>query len=422
MYLMKFDPEIKNQIMTDPKILRFAKKRHYKKRSWDLLVGRFLYFHKATGLLPSEAIDEAGDEEDSGIPMRRSKLVQHLEDLDDFMEDHKYSQNTRQHTMNTVRSFYRRYKITLPEAERLVSEEEKIVLTVQDLPSMDDVKKVLPITNVRDKAIIMIGLSAGLGRAEIVNLELQDFIDAINRKNEDHEITLKTLPELYETKPEWIKKANPLIWYIKRIKTSKHYFTFSSNECFDAILDYLQHYPPVRLRKDTPLFRTLTTDQKISYTRFNHIYNDYNYKCGFGKAKDGRTYFRSHNIRKLCGNQLKKELGYENADKILGHADRNRTRGDYLKADIEELYELYFENMALVTVSQKLIVQTTNKKEIEEIERKHEEDRALDRAEIKQLQIEREKDREEMKRLTDAVKVLQEQKDVNSEIEKLKKE
>lgn len=365
---MKFDPEIKNKIMNDPKIIRFAKKRKYKKRSWLLLIGRFLYFNKATGLLPSEAIDEAGDEEDAGIPMRRSKLVQHLEDFDDFL-DENYSQNTRQHSMNTVRSFYRRYRITLPEAERLVNDEEKIVLTVQDLPNMDDVRKVLPITNVRDKAIILMGLSAGLGRAEIINLKLQDFVDAINRKNVDHEVTLESLPELYETKPEWIKKSNPLIWYVKRIKTSKFYFTFGTIESFESILDYLQHYPPKRLKEDTPLFRTMTTNKKISYTRFNHIYNEYNYKCKFGIAKDGKTYFRSHNIRKLCGNQLKKKLGYDNADKILGHADRNRTRGDYLKADIEELYDLYFEYMNLVTTLENVQVFTSDKKEIDKIKK-----------------------------------------------------
>ena len=385
---MKFDPVIRKKIENDEKIIKFAKKRKFKQRSWDILILKFLYFYEATkdeekgipGLLPSEAIEEAGREEDEGIPLRRSKLVQHLDDFEDYLEDN-YAHTTRQYAMGTVRSFYKRYKIVLPESERIVRDKEKVILTVQDLPNKDDVKQVLTLATVRDKAIIIMGVSAGLGKAEIRNLKMGDLLDAINRKNTDRKLELKDLVHVWEDRPKWLETVNPLIWYAKRIKTSKHFFTFSTPESLELILDYLRKYPPKKLEPDTPLFRTYVEDTKIGQRRYNNIYTYYNRQCGFGKAKDDKIYFRSHNMRKLYGNQLKKAIGYLDADKLLAHADKNRTREDYLKADIVDLYDKYYENMGLVTITYDLSVATSTKKEFDEYKKKTEEQRIKDKEE-----------------------------------------
>lgn len=384
---MKFDPAIRKLIENDEKIIRFAKKRKYKPQSFSLLVLKFVYFYEATGLLPSQAIEEAGIEEDKGVPLRRSKLVQHLDDFDDYLEEN-YAHTTRQYAMGSVRSFYRRYQITLPEAERIVRDKEKVILTVQDLPNKEDVKRVLTLANVRDKAIIIIGVSGGLGRAEIRNLTLQDLVDAINRKNTDREIELKDLPSIWGDRPKWVETVNPLVWYSCRVKTSKHFFTFSTPESFELILDYLRKWPPQKLEPETPLFRTFVEDRKIGNRGFNRIYTYYNNQCSFGKAKDDKIYFRSHNMRKLYGNQLKKGIGYMDTDKLLAHGDKNRTRGDYLKADIEDLYEKYSEHMGLVTVTYDLEVATSTKKEFDEYKEKTEAQRIKDKEEAERLRRE----------------------------------
>lgn len=206
---MKFNREIREKIKKDKKLIKFMDKRHYKKRSRLLAIARFQYYYHVTGLLPTEAIEEAGQEEDERIPLRRSKLVDHLDDFDDFLEKN-YAHRTRQQSMNTIRSFYRRYRITLPEAERLVTDEPRVNLTVQDLPSVDDVKRALSIANVRDSAIIILQVSSGMGRAEVIELTLQDLVEAINRKNEV-ELTVQDLPGLWENRPEWVQKAYPLV-------------------------------------------------------------------------------------------------------------------------------------------------------------------------------------------------------------------
>lgn len=360
---MKFDPEIREKIRNDHKLQRFMKKRHYKKRSRQLTIVRFQYYYEVTKLLPSQAIEEAGNEEDQNIPLRRSKLVQHLEDFDDYLEEN-YSHNTRQQSMNAIRSFYRRNRITLPEAERLVTDTPTVNLTVQDLPGVGDVKKVLSIADARGKAIILLQVSSGIGRAEVIELTLSDLVDAVNRKN-NVELTVKDLPSIVETRPDWVETARPLVWYIKRVKTSKHYFTFSTSESLEAILDYLGHKPPQAWEDDVKLFRTFTHKGLISPSRLGDIYSYYNNEWGFGKAKDGLSYFRSHNMRKLCGNLLKSVIGYRNADIILGHGDRDRTRGDYLKPDIEDLFKLYFENMNQVTITKDVTIKTSDKEEID---------------------------------------------------------
>lgn len=375
-------------------------KRKYKERSRRLTIARFQYYYEVTGLLPSEAIEEAGHEEDENIPLRRSKLVEHLDDFDDYL-DLRYAHNTRQQSINTIRSFYRHNRISLPEAERLVSDDLPVNLTVQDLPGVDDVKKVLSIANVRDTAIIILQVSSGIGRAELIEITLQDLVDAVNRKN-DVEISVNDLADIVQSRPEWVETARPLVWFIKRIKTSKHYFTFSSNESLDKILDYLDHRPPATWTGETKLFRTITHKSQISPSRLSDIYSYYNNECGFGVAKDGLSYFRSHNMRKLCGNLLKTRLGYSNADKILGHADRNRTRGDYLKPDIEELYHLYLTNLDIVTITKQVTIQTADSEEIEKIRAERDEDRkalAVERRKRLELEARYEEDRAEREQM-----------------------
>jgi len=347
-------------IENDPLLQRMFKRRGLKKSSQRLMLKYFKWYYNITGLTPTQAIEEADREEEDGIRLRRRKITKHLEDYEDFLSS-KYAHTTVKNAMSTLRSFYHENYIELPPPQRKPAP-PVVTLTTDDLPGREDILKALPLCKARNKAIILLNCSSGMGQSEIINLTLGHFQYAISRYTK---LTLDELIDMDET-----LEVGPLIWKLKRIKTSGEYTTFSTPESYDAIIDYLRLYPPFVMDPGTPLFRTMTSkvDKPINERRFGEFYERINSQLGFGKAKDGRNYFRSHNLRKFCANALKTGMGFDNAQFILGHRIRDSTRGAYLKPDLDVLYKLYYENMAWVTITRKVEFHEYTDEKVTELE------------------------------------------------------
>lgn len=361
-------------ISEDPLLQKMYRRRGLKKSSQHLLTKYFRWYHQITGLTPTQAIQEADQEEEDRIRLRRRKIVTHLEDYEDYLYS-KYAHTTVKNAMSAVRSFYHENYIELPPVQRKPAP-ELVTLTTDDLPSSDDIKKALDVSKPRNKAIILLNCSSGMGQSELISLTLGHLQNAISKYAE---ITLNELIDIGET-----IEVGPLIWTLKRIKTSGEYTTYSTPESYEAIINYLQLYPPFKCKPETPLFRKFKTDkdEPISTRRFGEFYERINKQLGFGKAKDGRNYFRSHNLRKFCANQLKVGMGFDNAQFILGHRIKDSTRGAYLKPDLDVLYKLYYENMGRVTITREVEFHQYTDERIEEMEKEHKEEMALMQKEI----------------------------------------
>lgn len=381
-------------IENDPLLQRMFKRRGLKKSSQLLLTKYFRWYNQVTGLTPSQAIEEADQEEEDSIRLRRRRIVKHLEDYEDYLSN-KYAHTTVKNAMSAVRSFYHENYIELPPPQRKPAP-PVVTLTTDDLPSRDDIRMALEISKPRNKAIILLNCSSGMGQSELINLTLGNFQDAITKYKK---IGLKELIRIGET-----IEVGPLIWKLKRIKTGGEYTTYSTPESYESIINYLQLHPPHTLKRETPLFRKFKTDhdEPINLRRFGEFYERINTKLGFGKARDGRNHFRSHNLRKFCANQLKTGMGFDNAQFILGHRIRDSTRGAYLKPDLNVLYRLYYENMGRVTITREVEFHKYTDERVNElqaeIERRDERDQARDE-EVKTLT-------DKNKRLVEDVEVL----------------
>ncbi|MBV1730080.1 MAG: hypothetical protein KUA33_07590, partial [Methanobacterium sp.] len=54
----------------DPKLQRYFRKRHLSQSSKTSYTYAFRYYYQSTGLTPTEAIDEADDDEEAGIRLK----------------------------------------------------------------------------------------------------------------------------------------------------------------------------------------------------------------------------------------------------------------------------------------------------------------------------------------------------------------
>ena len=81
--------------------------------------------------------------------------------------------------MVTIRSFYSEFEIGLPKS-RIKQGNTKRIITADDIVGKEHILKVLEHCNIKYKAIILLMSSGGMGRAEIIHLKYQDFLNAIS--------------------------------------------------------------------------------------------------------------------------------------------------------------------------------------------------------------------------------------------------
>ncbi|MCE7699097.1 MAG: hypothetical protein K8E24_009860, partial [Methanobacterium paludis] len=191
------------------------------------------YTHKSL----DELIQEADDEEEDNIRMRKRKIKTYLNGFKQWLHDQEYAQSYSNQTLVLVRSFYSEFDIELPKNLRRKSRRDKKQENFVDLPTMKDVKKSLDYSSPTYKATTLLMVSSGMSRAEICSLTFKHFYEAVGLPKD----LMKPIPDLIEK----IKNIDNLIptWKIRRVKTDKPYFTFNSPQATDAILEYLdQHY------------------------------------------------------------------------------------------------------------------------------------------------------------------------------------
>lgn len=381
-------------IEDDPLLQDFFRKRGQKKTTQE----RYFYvlglYKQATGHSPTSMIEEAEDEEDQNIRPRKRKIEQHLLSFTEYMQSKGFTADSIRANTSVVRSLYNHYGVQLPDRIKIQPEDTKL-----KLPTQTEIQLAISKSNPCYQAIIILMASSGMGRSEIINLTVNDFVKAVNVKNKDLGITLDSLPSVGETIPDYEDvQVRPLIWKVRRFKTGSEYFTFSSSESYQRIMMYLATNPAV-ITEDEPLFLDRTL-KKINGRTFNQYFRCINARCGWGMVGK-QIFFRSHNMRKWFASQLENtSLGYINTERLLGHSVLNDTARRYFKPDMETMYKLYYENMDRVTVFSKVDYHNDTDERLEEMKQTNE---------ARFLKIER--------KLLEKDKELEEK---NREIEKLK--
>jgi integrase len=328
-------------ISTDPLLQEFFQNRGQKERTREGYHYSLTLYHESTGLTPTMMIEEAEDDEDQNIRLRRRQIVKHLNTFHLHLEEKCYTPDSVKKHLTFIRTFYRHFNIQLPNKPKIRKDR-----TVKKLPELDDIKLAITRSNLCFQSIIVLMASSAMGRSEISNLTVNDFLDAISKYAK---VPLNSLTSIGEVRSKLEEKqVGPLIWKIRRVKTDHPYVTFSTPESLEFILRYLESKPAPQ-STDDKLFLN-KWNKPFQGKVFNQYFRDLNRRCGWG-MEGKQIFFRSHNLRKFFARQLENtSLGYLNTRRLMGHVVMDDTGRRYFKADEDYLYHEYYVNMDRVSI------------------------------------------------------------------------
>lgn len=209
------------EIENDSMLMEFLESKKRKESTKAQYIKRIRRYCNFTGLNPTELIEEADLEEKTVLTMNFRKIKRYLEEFRVFMESSNNSQTAINDTMITVKAFYRYNDVILPYISNTAVIDYN--RTADELPDLNHLQRLIERAGIKYKALIMLGMSSGMGGGELRSLKVKDYFNA-------HEVD-----SLDQIDPSEIP-----IWHIKRITTKTPYFTYSSPESNRTINNYLQ--------------------------------------------------------------------------------------------------------------------------------------------------------------------------------------
>lgn len=255
-----------------------------------------------------------------------------------------------------AKSFYRCFDIDLPNLPRNTNKPRPLKKH-SEIPTKDEIREVLKVCDVREKAMILVGASSGLSGNEIVNLKLQSFL-----KGYDPETEITTLD-------------------LRREKVGFDFITFLTPEASRAVWDYLNYRnrnveTNLENRK-RQLRKQHTTDdkgylfikksvhddylktgneefRKIDNHTFLKLYRTVSDKAGKASIVGDWNKIRSHNMRKMFNSHLL-NAGCDSfmVEYWMGHT-LGDTQAAYFRSDPEKMKALYQAYIPQLTIQKEL--------------------------------------------------------------------
>lgn len=165
---------------------------------------------------PEQIIIESEEDIKSGRLMRERNIFNDLREFREFLESSSVAPMTVKGRLTSVRSFYTFYNIQLPVLPRS-STKARPLMKHREIPTKDDLREILSVADVLEKAIVLTGTSSGLAINEISNLKVQEFLDGYHKETE-----ITTL-------------------HLIREKVGYEFYTFLTSEATRAVCDYLKY-------------------------------------------------------------------------------------------------------------------------------------------------------------------------------------
>ncbi|MEN6291071.1 MAG: hypothetical protein ABFD07_03500, partial [Methanobacterium sp.] len=140
-------------IKEDPHLTDFLENRHLKPASIDQYTRQLKQYCKFTEKTPTELIEEAEEEEEERIRMKNRKIKKYLQQYMAYLKKENKSPNYITNSIGTIKTFYKEFEIELPHIRCNIHDEDKLI-TIKDISTKEDIKKILKYANLRYAAII----------------------------------------------------------------------------------------------------------------------------------------------------------------------------------------------------------------------------------------------------------------------------
>lgn len=316
----KFEIE---DIENDDRMQKFFKKK--KKRSKSTLDSYLYAWKKFCNFIektPTEIFDIQRKELREKVPEFDWWLTEVLDNYVAYLieSNENYSYGTIELQIRRIKGLLHAFRVKTPKVEidkDDVREDFKYALTV------DDIRKAIIHSSPTYQTLFITQAQTGLSLSDALLLDVEDFIIAVSKKNED-----LTLREAINR----VRNDDNIIgcFDLRRKKTKIQFYTFAGPEVLKRIASLLESRSEEFLKPESPIFMKDTSrlrkegkDHLLADLRLNHIVVD-NYihrmhitKKIFPRIEvDGkeRNYFRSHKLRKWFASQLKNVAGIERDD------------------------------------------------------------------------------------------------------------
>lgn len=321
------------------------------------------------GQLPTEFIEEADIEQNQNIKLKKRKLKKDLVGYINYLKEQKKSQNTIYGYLKCVKAIYRDNDIVLPpKLPMSYGKDEKIKNGIERLPTLEDVRKLYNAGLLRDKAVILLQLSSGLGASEVRHLTYHDFAQALKLPIRDELNIRKDMAELKE------REDYDLIgrWSLHRYKTAVPFNTFNSPESTRAIIDYIEWRERKNRRRVESYEHYLITshyNRKLDVVGFNGIYARLNDKVGFKRRSNKYRFLTSHQLREIFTSTLfRNRVDKLRVDFLVGHRINNQDSA-YFRANHEDLLQDYLKCLPHLTL-ENLEIKSMESEEYREVTHK----------------------------------------------------
>ncbi len=342
----------------DPLYIEFVLNRNLKPGSIRSYKRKFIIYCQVTGLSPSQLIEEAENDEDTGQRMRKRKVKKHLQDLQDYLIGKNYSPKKIVDTITTIRGFYTHFEIQIPKRNYSYNSPD---LKEEEVPNKEDIKLAIENSSLRHSVIIILMCTSGITLVDVLNLSVKDYFDSLNISTDGLDIQSLNFEEINN-----LEGYNIQTWKIQRQKTTTKHYTFCTPEATEYLGMYLEQNPPESIYD--PLFRG-NTGKQVREDVFQRYLRQLNKKLGWPIEKT-YSYMHSHSFRKYFTNTMEAAgMHHHYIRQVVGHRKDPLTRA-YFFTPLERLKHEYITHMSSLYFFGDVEVNVITDKKLEEMEKK----------------------------------------------------
>ena len=294
------------------------------------------YYETLTGHTIEELIQIADHEETQNIRWKNTMTREWLLKYRDHLY-HKYNISTAQLYLTAILTTYRHHEITIPTLPYYSTKglQRTPPINYNDLPDRELLTECLKISTPLVRSIILLMSSSGISRIDLLNLTIQDYLQATQDYHDHPESVKYAIQDMEET------DVIP-VFHLRRQKTSQHYFTFCSHEAVKMINSYLLTRKET-LTKDKPLL-------KINKRYINTVFEKLNQYFHLGKVGNYNR-LRPHMLRKYHASQLAEAgMPTEHINILQGRKVTGVAHESYIRVNPDKLRDEYIEALPYLVI------------------------------------------------------------------------
>ena len=234
-------------------------------------------------------------------------------------------------------TLYRHFEYTIPPLPYYSTKHSKRTppINYQDLPDRQILSECLTVASPLVRAIILFMSSSGMSRIDVLNLTIDDYLEATSNYH-DHQESVK-----YAIKDMMDQDIVPT-FHLTRQKTGQPYFTFCSHEACKSINSYLLTRTEI-LHRNKPLF-------KIHERYINMVFERLNGYFQLGKVGNYNR-LSPHMLRKYHASQLAEAgMNTDHINLLQGRKIGGVAHQSYIRINPETLRDEYIEALPYLVI------------------------------------------------------------------------